>query len=207
MDKFIFIVIFICIISQISSISPPKFPATFYTSVKIIEQLAEVTQSHITGSIANDDAKQLYVYTEMFPPHSPFTRLFNKHYYQYYDNPPECTCSNVTYKNLDLPFFSRYKNFAKFYETDSDIIWKCKDISLNKTVFFTVRKETPNIPEGIMTYTIIGNATFSQNITFIGFRASQPDGGFFRVPYNCTKVPCQNTPKKTSLLFPKFLGD
>ena len=69
MDKFIFAVIFICIISPISSISPPKFPVTFSTSVKIIEQLAEVTQNHITGSIANDDAEQLYVYTEMFPPH------------------------------------------------------------------------------------------------------------------------------------------
>ena len=56
MNKVILFVSFICIISQISSISPPKFPVTFYTSVKVVERFANVTQHPITGTIANDDA-------------------------------------------------------------------------------------------------------------------------------------------------------
>ena len=77
MNKVILFVSFICIISQISSISSPKFPVTFYTSVKVVERFANITQHPITGIIANDDAKQLYVMNEKVSPNIPVKVLFN----------------------------------------------------------------------------------------------------------------------------------
>ena len=201
MNKVLLIFSFICITSRISSISPPKFPVTFYTNVKTVEQFANVTQHPIIGSIANDDAKQLYVHNGTISPNIPFMQLFNNNLYEYQGDSANCECFNVTYKYLPLPFFSRFKNFMKYSETDSEIIWKCTDTPPDDTLLFFVKKETPNVPE-LVTESI---PSVSINITFTGFRASPPSSDFFRIPDDCTKVPCLNPPKKRSMFFSSFL--
>eukprot|EP00800_Vazella_pourtalesii_P009895 TRINITY_DN2485_c0_g1_i4.p1 TRINITY_DN2485_c0_g1~~TRINITY_DN2485_c0_g1_i4.p1 ORF type:complete len:197 (-),score=7.84 TRINITY_DN2485_c0_g1_i4:55-645(-) len=193
-------------LSLISSISPPKLPVTFYTNVKIVARFNNVTQDPFTGLIANDDAKQLYVYNQKDSHGNPTKALFNKHLYQYLDDPTKCACFNVTYKDLGLPFFNHYKNFVKFAETDSDIIWKCTDTPSDETLLFSVNKKTPNVPEKTMVYFKDGHARTSENVTFTGFQASQPDGELFRIPDDCTKVPCPNPPREQSMFFTKFLG-
>ena len=133
-------------LSLISSISPPKLPVTFYTNVKIVARFNNVTQDPFTGLIANDDAKQLYVYNQKDSHGNPTKALFNKHLYQYLDDPTKCACFNVTYKDSGLPFFNHYKNFVKFAETDSDIIWKCTEtkrscsVSIRKLLMFPRRR-------------------------------------------------------------------
>ena len=207
MNKVILVVMLVCDVSLISSISPPKFPVTFYTNIKAIARFGNVTKNNFTGSLANDDAKQLYVFNQKDYHGNPAKELFNTHLYQYLGDPTKCACLNITYKDMGLPVFSYYKNFVKYDETDSDIIWKCTDVIPVETVLFSVNKKTPNVPEKMMSFLAMGNTTLSQNMTFTGFQASQPDSEFFRIPDDCTKVPCQDTPKKPSMFFSKFLGN
>ena len=94
----------------------------------------------------------------------------------------------------------------KYDETDSDIIWKCTDVIPVETLLFSVNKKTPIVPEKMMSFLAM-NTTLSQNMTFTGFQASQPASEFFRISDDCTKVPCQNTPKKPSMFFPTFFGN
>ena len=79
MNKVILVVLLVCIVSLISSISPPKFPVTFYTNFKIVAGVANVTLDHITESIANDDAKQLFISNQKDSHGIPAKELFNKH--------------------------------------------------------------------------------------------------------------------------------
>ena len=202
MNKVILFVSFIYIISGICSISPPKLPVTFYASLKIVVRSANVTHN-ITGSIANDDAKKLFVINAKVSPDIETKSLFNSHLYEY--DGTHCVCINITYKERNLPFFSPLKNFVKFAETDSNVIWKCTDAPPDLVLLISVKKATPNVPEKMITYQATANPEFTQNITFIGFQASQPDSGFFTIPDDCTKVPCQNPPKKPSVFFSKFL--
>ena len=204
MNKIILVVLLVCIVSLISSISPPKFPVTFYTNIKAVTRFGNDTLDHSTGSLANYDAKQLFVSNQKDSDGIPSKEVFNKHLYQYLGDPTKCTCLNVTYKDMGLPFFSFYKNFAKFDETDSDIIWKCTDIPVG-TLLISVNKKTPNVPDKMMSFLAIGNTTLSRNTTFTGFQASQPDSEFFRIPDDCTKVPCQSPPNKPSTFFSKYL--
>ena len=206
MNKVILIVLLVCIVSLISSISPPKLPVTFYTNVKIVARFGNVTQNPITGLIANDNAKQLYVFNLKDSHGNSAKTLFNKHIYRYFGDPTNCTCFNDTYKGFGLPFFSRYKNFVKYGETDSDIIWKCTDTPSDETLLFSVNKKTPNVPEKTMVHVEDGHARISENVTFTGFHAFQPDSEFFRIPDDCTKVPCPNPPREQSMFFTKFLG-
>ena len=207
MNKVFTVVLFMCIVSAISSISPPKFPVTFSTNIRIDSRDGNVTKNPLTGLIAYDDAKQLFVSNQKVLHGISSNQIFNKHFYRYFDDPTKCTCFNITYKDIGPPFFSFCKHFVKYDETDSDIIWKCTDAQPEQTILISVNKKTPNVPEKIMTYGTIGNSTLSTNITFTRFQASEPDIELFRIPNGCTKVPCQNTPKKPSLLFPKFLGN
>ena len=202
MNKVILFVSFIYIISGIYSISPPKLPVTFYASLKIVVRDANVTYS-ITGSIANDDAKKLFVINQKVSPDIEMKFLFNSQYYQYYGN--HCACFNAIYKNMSLPYFSPLKNFVKYAETDSNVIWKCTDAPPEEIILISVKKATPNVPEKMMLYSATANPESTQNTTFIGFQASQPDSGFFTIPDDCTKVPCQNSPKNPPVFFPKFL--
>ena len=131
MNKVILIVLLVCIVSLISSISPPKLPVTFYTNVKIVARFGNVTQNPITGLIANDNAKQLYVFNLKDSHGNSAKTLFNKH------APSIFSVIQLTVHANDgfgLPFFSRYKNFVKYGETDSYIIWKCTTPS-DKTRF------------------------------------------------------------------------
>ena len=203
MNKAILFVTFISIIFLISAISPPKFPSTFFSNVKLVNRVANVTHVPVTGSVANDDVKKLYVYNEKSSPIVLENALFNTHLYEYYGQPVKCGCFNITYKDARLPFFGRYRNFVEYKVTNSDIIWKCTDAPPGDTLLFTVRKVTPNIPESIISYAIFENITYSQNITFSGFQTSQPDGDLFKIPNDCTKVICRNKLKKPSM-FSKF---
>ena len=207
MSKVILVILLVCIVSVISSISPPNFPMTFYSNTKVVLRFGNGAPSHITGFIANDDTKQLYVYNQKDSQGIPEKELFNKHLYSYYGDPTKCACLNDVYADLGLPFFSLYKNFVKYDETDSDIIWSCTDVLPVETLLFSVNKKTPNVPEKIMTIWAMGRFTLSQNMTFTGFQASQPDSEIFRIPDDCTKVSCKNPHKKPSLLFPKFLSN
>ena len=92
MNKVILIVLLVCIVSLISSISPPKLPVTFYTNVKMF---GNVTQNPITGLIANDNAKQLYVFN-LKDSHGNSAKTP----YRYFGDPTNCTCFNDTYKIL-----------------------------------------------------------------------------------------------------------
>ena len=109
-----------------------------------------------------------------------------------------------TYKVLSLPFFSRYRNFVKYNETDSEIIWKCTDAPPDGILLFIVKKVTPNVPEKMAIVTTTGT---SVNFTFIDFQASQPESELFRIPDDCTNVPCRNPLKTRSRLFSKFLEE
>ena len=184
MNKVILFVLFISIISQISSISPPKFPVTFYTNVTIVVHDSNIKP--IIGTIANDDANKLFSSYEQIFPGIAETELFNKKVYDYAND--FCHCyNNVTYNDLHLPYFSPYKNFVKYNETDSEVIWRCTDTPPQLKFLFTVKKETPNVPESLL---MIGSDGGFQNFTFIGFHASQPENGFFKIPDNCAKAVC-----------------
>ena len=205
--KVILFVSFISIISQISSISPPKFPVTFHTHVKVVVQNGNVIHNPITESLANDDAKELFVMNEKYLPDTEVKSLFNNNHLYAYDG-INCACLNVSYKGMNLPFFSPYKNFVKYTETDSDVIWKWTGAPHNEKYLFVVKKATPNVPEKmVIMYPATGNPEFTRNITFIGFQASQPESGFFTIPDDCTKIPCQSSPKNPSVFFSKFLRD
>ena len=207
-NKVIFFILFISIIPIIFSISPPKFPVTFYTNIQGFEQVGNETRNPMTGSIANDNSKELFVMNEKSQ--SEISKvLFNLNFYQYADNPTptNCVCTNTTYKDLPfLPYFRPYKNFVKYNETDSDIIWRCTDTAPDVTLLFSVKKKTPNVPE-VMTQMINDPINTSQIITFIGFHPSPPESEFFRIPDVCAKVPCVNSPKDPSMFFSKLLGD
>ena len=204
MNKVILLVSFIYIISGICSISPPKLPVTFYTNTTIVVRKANVTHNPITGSIANDDVKKLFVMNEKLSTGVEMKSLFNSYLYLY--NGIHCTCLNVTYKGMNLPFFNPFKRFVKYTETNSNVIWKWTDAPHNETYLFVDKKVTPNVPEKmIIMYPATGNPEFTRNITFIGFQASQPESGFFTIPDDCNKIPCQNSPKNPSVFDSKFL--
>ena len=118
-------------------------------------------------------------------------------------NITECVC----YKSL--PYFSAFKKFELYSQSEDEIIWQVTDLPLppGVTIFFRVKKVTPNIPEENMILdSVPGYSTATGNTTYFGFRASHSDDRLFIIPELCTKVPCKSNlyPKKDK--FP-FLND
>ncbi|KAI6650380.1 hypothetical protein LOD99_5817 [Oopsacas minuta] len=121
----------------------------------------------------------------------------------------DCVCFKTTYNNMGLPYFSLYKNFTLYTETETDIIWEVTDLPLpvGMSILFRVKKITPNTPaENIIVVKISGYSPSSANTTYTAFDASQPDKALFTVPDYCTKVPCTSNKSPTirSISLPIF---
>ena len=198
---------------MITSISPPKFPETFFTGFKYTFQNSNTTLKS-SGSIAGDDTNKLFKLTQLEEPSGYiWETLFNKHlYYLTYDKNGDitgCVCNNSTYEDLGLPYFSDFKHFIIFALSETDITWQVTDYLGNEMVLSRVKRVTPNFPEEIMTInTVPGHSRIANNFTYIGFQDSQPDINLFTVPSDCTKVICRSeSPPTIPSIFPKFNSD
>ena len=207
MNKVFFLISLLLSSPLIASISQPKFPDTFFTVYKYVFQNSTTTDRY-SGLIAEDDANKLLIITAMYP--SGFEQtLFNQAlYYITGDedgNITECVC----FKSPYVPYFSAFKKFELYSQSEDEIIWQVTDLPLppGVTIFFRIKKVTPNIPEENMILdSVPGYSTATGNTTYFAFQASHSDDRLFIIPELCTKVPCKSNlyPKKDK--FP-FLND
>ena len=195
----IYFVVFISFIQIISSIFPPTLPVTFFSSYEIVFQHSNTTLT-VSGFIAEDDSNKLFTTNQTAPSGVTVEEIFNQHQYQYYDGTSQCECINTTYKDANLPYFSFLKNLVLYQQTKTDNIWKVPSY-LPTLYLVSFKRAAPNIPESI----IIKDESYPSNTTFIGFTASQPDSKLFMLPDFCTKTPCRNVPKKSSMVLSKFM--
>ena len=205
MNKVFFLISLLLSSPLLSSISPPKFPDTFYTGFRYIFENTTTTVRY-SGMIAEDNMNELMVILATYP--TGFERtLFNQAlYYITGDidgNITECEC----YKNPYVPYFSAFKKFELFSQSKDEIIWQVTEFSspLDLKVLFRVEKVTPNIPEeNMIIANVPGYPPATGNMTYLAFHSARPSDEEFEIPDFCTKVPCKSTsyPKPDKFRFP-----
>ena len=192
MIKVFFLISFLLSSPLISSISPPKFPDTFYTDYEYIFKNSTTTILYY-GLTAEDNMNKLAVILTAYPTGFGLT-LFNQAlYYIAADedmNITDCVCFKSPYS----PFFGDFKKFDLYSQSEDEIIWQVTGIPLpaGEKILFRVKKVTPNIPEEEMILTNVPNYSPSAaNTTFFEFTTSQPDKKLFDIPEFCTKITCK----------------
>ena len=199
----LFLILFLLHSPLISSISPPQFPETFLTEYKYVFQ-NETTTNQYYGIIAEDDMNKLTLIIEKYP--SGFKgALFNQAmYYITGDedgNITECVC----FKNSFVPYFSAFRKFKLYSQTEDEIIWQVIGLksSPDLRIFFRVKKVTPNIPEENIIFINVQGYSASGNMTYLAFQASNPGDRLFIIPEFCITVPCKSPYlKKDKFPFP-----